>query len=261
MADGLDVSGLNQLAIEVGTLPARGLAAARSRSRRRPRTSKPTPRASSPSTPATSAPRSPGPCPGWSRRSAPPRRTAPLWSSGPVPAGPGGVHGPGVRPPRRWPRAGPSADRRRLVAGVSRRVIAAAIEARLREDAPMVNVYVGFRPGHPTRRPGRPGPRVRRPLPRPRHVDAGPVGAHRRRAPMDGQVTCVGGDVNRCLACADAVADALTGHTFEIPGVLTGYLRELGDPGPAREDRDARPSRWFLPLTYQLHATRRVTGA
>jgi HK97 gp10 family phage protein len=29
MADGLDVSGLNQLAIEVGTLPARGLAAAR----------------------------------------------------------------------------------------------------------------------------------------------------------------------------------------------------------------------------------------
>jgi hypothetical protein len=29
MADGLDVSGLNRLAIEVGTLPARGLAAAR----------------------------------------------------------------------------------------------------------------------------------------------------------------------------------------------------------------------------------------
>jgi hypothetical protein len=147
------------------------------------------------------------------------------------------------------------------VAGVSRRVIAAAIEARLREDAPMVHVYVGAVPDTP---PADPDGRV--------HVYAvlypGPgTSTQDRLVPIvdgllwTGQVTCVGGDVNRCLACADAVADALTGHTFEIPGVTVGYMRELGDPGPAREDRDARPSRWFLPLTYQLHATRRVSGA
>jgi hypothetical protein len=147
------------------------------------------------------------------------------------------------------------------VAGVSRRVIAAAIETRLREDAPMVNVYVGAVEPEP---PVDPDGRV--------HVYAvlypgAGTSTQDRLVPIvdgllwTGQVTCVGGDVNRCLACADAVADALTGHTFEIPGVTVGYMRELGDPGPAREDRDARPSRWFLPLTYQLHATRRVTGA
>jgi hypothetical protein len=147
------------------------------------------------------------------------------------------------------------------VAGVSRRVITDAIAGRLRAGAPMVTVYVGEVPDTP---PTDPDGRV--------HVYAvlypGPgTSTQDRLVPIvdgllwTGQVTCVGGDVNRCLACADAVTDALTGRTIYVPGTWAGYMRELGDPGPAREDRDARPSRWFIPLTYQLHATRRVTGA
>jgi hypothetical protein len=141
--------------------------------------------------------------------------------------------------------------------GVSRRALASAIEAELRAGAPHVNVYVGAVPDTP---PSDPDGRV--------HVYAvlypGPgTSTQDRLVPIvdgllwTGQVTCVGGDVERALACADAVADALTGTTLDLTGIGTGYLREIGDPGPAREDRDARPSRWFVPLTYQLHATRR----
>lgn len=147
------------------------------------------------------------------------------------------------------------------MARVSSRAIVAALEARLRAAAPLVNVYVGEVPQDPENDPDG---RV--------HVYAviwpGPgVPTQDRLVPIvdgllwSGQVTCVGGDTTRALACADAVSDALTGHTLNIGGVRTGYLREIGDPGPAREDRDARPPRWFVPLTFQLHATRRTTGA
>lgn len=144
-----------------------------------------------------------------------------------------------------------------MAPGVSRLALAEGIAAQLRAGAPLVNVYVGEVPQTP---PVDPDGRV--------HVYAvlwpGPgTPTQDRLVPIvdgllwSGQVTCVGGDVTRALACADAVSDALTGRTLDLGGVRTGYLREIGDPGPAREDRDAKPSRWFVPLTYQLHVTRR----
>lgn len=145
--------------------------------------------------------------------------------------------------------------------GVSRRALTTAVEGMLRAAAPLVGVYVGGVPDTP---PADPDGRV--------HVYAvlwpGPgASTQDRLVPIvDGllwtfQITCVGGDITRCMACVDAVTGALTGRTLALANIATGYLRELGDPGPAREDRDARPSRWFVPLTYQLHATRRTTNA
>jgi hypothetical protein len=186
MADGLDVSGLNQLAIEVGTLPARGLAAARVALAKTAADIEADAKSFVPvDTGNLRASHLPDRVRA-GRGDRPHRGVRRLRRVRDQPAGSGGVHGPSVRPPRRWPRAGPSADRRRLVAGVSRRVIAAAIEARLREDAPMVNVYVGAVPDTP---PADPDGRVHVYAvlyPGPGTIDAGPVGAHRRRAPMDG---------------------------------------------------------------------------
>lgn len=68
------------------------------------------------------------------------------------------------------------------------------------------------------------------------------------------QVTCVGGDVTRALACVDAVTAALDGRPLPLPGgAPTTFLQQIGDSGPVREDRDANPSRWWLALTYAVY--------
>lgn len=144
-----------------------------------------------------------------------------------------------------------------MAARVSTLALAQGVEDVLTLAAPLVNVYLGAVPATP---PADPDGRV--------HVYAvlyptpGAATQDRLVPIIDGltwsfQVTCVGGDPTRCLACVDAVTGALTGRPLALGGIATGWLRELGDPGPAREDRDATPSRWFVPLTYQLFATRR----
>ena len=63
------------------------------------------------------------------------------------------------------------------------------------------------------------------------------------------QVTCVGGDSNRCLRAAGKVRDALTGQRL---APTTGITRELleGPYTPAQETGPS-PSRWVLPVLYR----------
>lgn len=69
------------------------------------------------------------------------------------------------------------------------------------------------------------------------------------------QVTCTGGDPTRAMACVDAITNALTGQRLPVPGApSTGLLVETGGSGDVREDRDARPSRWWVAITYQILA-------
>ncbi|WP_152185350.1 hypothetical protein [Segeticoccus rhizosphaerae] len=65
------------------------------------------------------------------------------------------------------------------------------------------------------------------------------------------QVTAAGGDTNRAMQAAAKVRAALTGVRL---GPATGRIREPFDPGPAREDRDPSPSRWYVPLPFTLEA-------
>ena len=64
------------------------------------------------------------------------------------------------------------------------------------------------------------------------------------------QVTCVGGDDNRCLWVIDKVRATLTGLRLRP---TTGKLYEVTDPGPMRRDDDAAPPRFYLPLVFALN--------
>lgn len=67
------------------------------------------------------------------------------------------------------------------------------------------------------------------------------------------QVTCVGGDVSRALACVDAVRTAMVGPV-DVDGVTRVIRAREFDPGPVRPDDGAWPPRWFVPLEFQLFA-------
>lgn len=63
------------------------------------------------------------------------------------------------------------------------------------------------------------------------------------------QVTAAGGDVARCRRATQRVLDVLLGVRLFPDG---GIIRLDFDPGPEREDRDVKPSRWFVPLTFNV---------
>lgn len=67
------------------------------------------------------------------------------------------------------------------------------------------------------------------------------------------QVTCVGGDRNRCLRCVSKVTTALTGERLDLFDGYSGQIREPGDVGPVRVDRDVAPPRFYLPLLFGVH--------
>lgn len=61
------------------------------------------------------------------------------------------------------------------------------------------------------------------------------------------QVTAAGGDIPRCRRATQRVLDALLNVRLFPEG---GIIRLDFDPGPEREDRDVKPSRWFVPLSF-----------
>lgn len=139
---------------------------------------------------------------------------------------------------------------------LSRRVLARAVLAQLQTAAPLVNTYLGAVPTTPPADPDGRSHMYAVIYPAP-----GLTTLDRLATVVDGlvwsfQVTCVGGDPDRASAAVDAVTTALTGTRLTVPGLALGPLRELGDFGPAQEDRTATPSRWFTALTYQTHVTR-----
>jgi hypothetical protein len=70
------------------------------------------------------------------------------------------------------------------------------------------------------------------------------------------QVTAFGGDPVRGRRAITRVRARLSGAKLVVPGVVTAGVAEVEgyDPGPLREDRDVAPSRWYLPLLFQLYA-------
>lgn len=67
------------------------------------------------------------------------------------------------------------------------------------------------------------------------------------------QVTCVGGDMARCLACVDAVRAVLPGPVT-VDGVARRICEIEEDPGPIRTDFAVWPPRHYVPLEYELYA-------
>lgn len=81
------------------------------------------------------------------------------------------------------------------------------------------------------------------------------LGSTRDRVDSTFQVTCAAGDTNRCLAAVDKVTTALTGHQLEIPG-RSRKPRIVEDEANAFlsivEDTDVTPSRFYVPLLFNL---------
>lgn len=65
------------------------------------------------------------------------------------------------------------------------------------------------------------------------------------------QITCVGGDDNRCLWCVDKVRTGLADATV-ADGYLIRPVRDA-DPGPVRRDDDTEPPRFYLPLLFGVY--------
>jgi hypothetical protein len=63
------------------------------------------------------------------------------------------------------------------------------------------------------------------------------------------QVTCAGGDVRRALTAATKVRAVLTGARLTPTSGLTS---EATDPGSVREDPTVTPSRWFVPVLFDV---------
>jgi len=63
------------------------------------------------------------------------------------------------------------------------------------------------------------------------------------------QVTAAGGDVNRVLTAAKKVRSALTGVRLTTSG---GLVNESTDPGPIRQDLAVSPSRWYVPILFDV---------
>lgn len=78
------------------------------------------------------------------------------------------------------------------------------------------------------------------------------LGGRARNLAWSFQVTCAGGDDVKALWCVDEVRAALTGARI-TNDTRSGILRELGDAGPVRPDRDFTPWRYYLPLDFGLY--------
>lgn len=63
------------------------------------------------------------------------------------------------------------------------------------------------------------------------------------------QVTAAGGDVHRALTAATKVRAALTGARLSAS---SGLVNESTDPGSVREDPSVSPSRWYVPLLFNV---------
>lgn len=83
------------------------------------------------------------------------------------------------------------------------------------------------------------------------------LGSLRDRLEWSFQVTCAAGDVERCLWAIDKVTRTLTGQQLEVPG-RTGKPRIVEDETNwtryVTEEPDVTPSRFFVPLLFNLHA-------
>jgi hypothetical protein len=66
------------------------------------------------------------------------------------------------------------------------------------------------------------------------------------------QVTCVGGDENRCMWTVDKVRTALLCKRITLNGAPTGPVYEDADAGPVRRDDDVVPARYYVPLLFGL---------
>jgi hypothetical protein len=63
------------------------------------------------------------------------------------------------------------------------------------------------------------------------------------------QVTAAGGDVHRALVAATKVRSALTGVRLTDG---SGLVNESTDPGTVREDPSVSPSRWYVPILFDV---------
>lgn len=63
------------------------------------------------------------------------------------------------------------------------------------------------------------------------------------------QVTAAGGDTHRALVAATKVRAALTGARLSTTG---GLVNESTDPGAIREDPGVTPSRWYVPILFDV---------
>jgi hypothetical protein len=66
------------------------------------------------------------------------------------------------------------------------------------------------------------------------------------------QVTCVGGDENRCMWAVDKVRAALLCKRITLDGAQSGQVYEDADAGPVRRDDSVQPPRYFVPLLFGL---------
>ena len=89
----------------------------------------------------------------------------------------------------------------------------------------------------------------------PGHRSGSRVGATRDRWSGTFQVTCVGGDSERCLWVVDEITGRLSGRLITLSG-LTRPRRIFDDASnqsrTVLEDRDVTPYRYFVPLLFRI---------
>lgn len=70
------------------------------------------------------------------------------------------------------------------------------------------------------------------------------------------QVTCVGGDINRCLWAVDKVCAALVDVSPVVAGRSVWPIRQeaAGPDKPIRDDK-VQPPRWYVPLLFRTYST------
>lgn len=69
------------------------------------------------------------------------------------------------------------------------------------------------------------------------------------------QVTCVGGDQDRCLWAVDKVRGALLGQVLTVPGRSLSPITSDGNSGSPLPDDDVTPPRHFLAVLFRLVST------
>ncbi|MBO0826210.1 MAG: hypothetical protein J2P24_00370 [Streptosporangiales bacterium] len=69
------------------------------------------------------------------------------------------------------------------------------------------------------------------------------------------QVTCVGGDPDRCLWAVTKARTALTGARLTVDGARSGLLAETLDRVFVRRDDEPTPSRHYAPIQYGVDLT------
>lgn len=141
------------------------------------------------------------------------------------------------------------------MAELSRRLLAQNVKTFLAAGAPQVNVFLGA-PDAPTLDPDGMVHKYACIWPAPGTRDQDRVVPVAQGLVWKFQVTCVGGDLTRCLACLDDVDAALTGRRIPVSGMYTGLIRQVGNSDSATEDRFAHPYRWMSALIYSMHVTR-----